>query len=59
MNLNKEISDSWSELVFQDLLIDTAAVIAGTETDRAENRNEPEWAQTGVARESPPGWPAY
>jgi len=37
MKVDMEISDSWSELAFQDLLIDVAAVVAATELDQATN----------------------
>jgi hypothetical protein len=35
MKVDREISDSWSELAFQDLLIDVAAVVVATELDQA------------------------
>jgi hypothetical protein len=35
MRVDEEISNSWSELAIQDLLIDVAAVVDATESDRA------------------------
>jgi hypothetical protein len=35
MKVDEEIFNSWSELVMQDLLIDVAAAVGATESDRA------------------------
>jgi hypothetical protein len=37
MKVDEGISDSWSEFALQDLLIDVAAVVDATESDRAWN----------------------
>jgi hypothetical protein len=56
MRVDEEISDSWSELVLQDLLIDVAAVVAATEPDRATSGNDAERTQCGDSRKSAPRW---
>jgi len=35
MKVDEEILNSWSEVAIQDLLIDVAAVVEATESDRA------------------------
>jgi hypothetical protein len=37
MKVNEEIFASWSELAIQDLLIDVAAVVDATQSDRVWN----------------------
>jgi hypothetical protein len=42
MKVATEILDSWTESALQDLLIDVAAVVAATETDRDGYRSDPD-----------------
>jgi hypothetical protein len=58
MKVDKEISDSWTELAFQDLLIDVAAAVAATAPGRARNGDDPERTESGVCRKSAPAWQA-
>jgi hypothetical protein len=39
MKVDEKVFDSWSELALQDLLIDVAAAVDATESDREWNRN--------------------
>ena len=53
MKVVNEIVDPWTELAFQDLLLDVAAVVAATKPGRSRNANDPEWTEGGVSRKSP------
>jgi len=57
--VDKEIVDSWTELAFQDLLIDVAAVVAATEPGRARNGDARDREESGVSRKSPPAWQTW
>jgi len=59
MKVDAEILDPWSELAFQDVLIDVAAAVAATEPDRASNGNDPERVQCCVSRKFPPEWQTW
>jgi hypothetical protein len=41
MKVDEEVLNSWSEVAIQDLLMDVAAAVDATESDRASNRNVP------------------
>jgi hypothetical protein len=53
MKVGTEILDPRSELSFQDLLVDVAAAVAATETDRTANCHES--SQWDASRKSPRG----
>ena len=41
MKVDEEISNSWSEVAIQDLLMDVAAVVDATESDRVQSGTVP------------------